>query len=231
MTEVATQSFAGNVTTHTPGILRGGMNAIERHPKRKELLAGGADGAPKLFRMDVKAAPSSGGNPNQIREYAALPGRVFDVCFGPEGALAFAASSLDGTGQVRAYQTDSGDEVWKFNVVQGGIFALASSPDATTLAAAGFDGWVRLIDVPSGTLKNKFLPVEVSKKRNKSSGEPLALADLESSLAAEQAPSRLLSLEVEPKSIDISRPTDYVQIILTAKLSDGGTDDATRMAK
>ena len=32
MTDIQTQRFLCNVTTHTPGVLRGGMNAIERHP-------------------------------------------------------------------------------------------------------------------------------------------------------------------------------------------------------
>src|SRR5208282_487583 len=38
MTDVATQRFVGNLTTHTPGILRGGMQAVDRHPKRNELV-------------------------------------------------------------------------------------------------------------------------------------------------------------------------------------------------
>ena len=43
MTDVATQRFVGNLTTHTPGILRGGMQAIDRNPKRSEVVVGGAD--------------------------------------------------------------------------------------------------------------------------------------------------------------------------------------------
>ncbi len=85
MTDVATQRFVGNLTTHTPGILRGGMQAIDRRPNRNELIVGGADGVPKLFKMDVQAAPAGGGNPNQIREYAALPGRIYDARFNADG--------------------------------------------------------------------------------------------------------------------------------------------------
>ena len=108
MTDVATQRFVGNLTTHTPGVLRGGMQAIDRHPKRNEVVVGGADGAPKLFKMDVQAAPADGGNPNQIREYEAMPGRIYDVRFSADGTRFFAVSSLDGRGQVRGYETDSG---------------------------------------------------------------------------------------------------------------------------
>jgi WD40 repeat protein len=150
MTDVATQRFVGNVTTHTPGVLRGGQLAIRRHPVRNELLVGSADGAPKLFEMDVKAAPASGGNPNQIREFEALPGRVFDVCFHPDGSRAYAGSSLDGSGRLRCFETDSGTLVWDVPVAETGIYAIACSPDGATLAAAGSDGQIRLFDAATG---------------------------------------------------------------------------------
>ena len=128
MTDVATQRFVGNVTTHTPGVLRGGMLAIARHPKREEIVVGSADGAPKLFKMETTAAPASGGNPNQIREYEALPGRVFDVRFNPDGTRFFAASSLNGRGQIRCYETDSGAVAWKFEVEPAAVYAWPVRP-------------------------------------------------------------------------------------------------------
>ena len=48
-TDVATERFVGNVTTHTPGILSGGQNSIAVRPNKMELLVGGADGKAKLF--------------------------------------------------------------------------------------------------------------------------------------------------------------------------------------
>ena len=129
MTDVATQRFVGNLTTHTPGVLRGGMQAIDRRPKRNEVIVGGADGAPKLFKMDVQAAPEGGGNPNQIREYEAMPGRIYDLRFNAGGARFFAASSLDGRGQLRGYETDSGKTAWQLDVPETAIYALACAPD------------------------------------------------------------------------------------------------------
>jgi len=162
MTDLATQRFVGNVTTHTPGVVRGGQIAIDRHPKRNELLVGGADGAPKLFRMDVKAAPAGGGNPNQIREYSQMVGRVFDVCLQPDGARSFAGSSLHGGGQIRGYETDSGKQVWNLDMPETGVYALACSPDGKTLVAGGANGNVHVIDTANGKLRNSFLPVEIS---------------------------------------------------------------------
>ena len=162
MTDVVTQRFQGNLTTHTPGVLRGGMQAIDRHPQRNEVLVGSADGSPKLFRMEVTAAGAGGGNPNQIREYETMLGRVFDVRFSRDGMRLFATSSLDGKGQVRGYETDSGKRLWQVDVVEGGMYALSCSADGTTLAAAGADGQVRVIHAASGQVHKTFLPVELA---------------------------------------------------------------------
>ena len=40
--EVPTQRFVDNITSITPGALRGGINAVVRHPLRDEILFGGA---------------------------------------------------------------------------------------------------------------------------------------------------------------------------------------------
>lgn len=232
MTDVETQRFVGNVTTHTPGVLKGGQQAIDRHPKRAEIMVGGADGAAKLFKMDVQAAPAGGGNPNQIREYEALPGRVFDVRFGPDGTRAFAGSSLDGKGKVRSYETDTGKVQWALDVPESAIYALACSPDGGTLAAAGSDGQVRLIDVSTGQLRKAFLPVEIAPSTEAGAGW-VPGADLAPEPAAAPAPpsaAAIAKLEVEPTSIRIAKPTDYVQVLLTATLANGGRMDATRSA-
>ncbi len=232
MTDVETQRFVGNVTTHTPGVLKGGQQAIDRHPKRAEILVGGADGAAKLFKMDVQAAPAGGGNPNQIREYEALPGRVFDVRFSPDAARAFAGSSLDGQGQVRSYETDSGKVQWTLDVPESAIYALACSPDGATLAAAGSDGRIRLIDVATGQLRKSFLPVDITASTESGAGW-VPGADLAPQLATPSASApaaAVAKLESEPTSIRIAKPTDYVQVLLTATLADGARMDATRLA-
>lgn len=164
MTDIATERFLGNITTHTPGVLRGGMNAVSRHPQRDEVVVGGADGAPKLFRLDVKAAPAGGGNPNQIREYAGMPGRIFDICFTTDGARFIAGSSYDEKGHVWIFETDSGKKLMQLEGEPEGIYAVACSPDGKTIASGGFDGWVYLHNAADGKLIRKFIPVEVEKK-------------------------------------------------------------------
>src|SRR5688500_13622954 len=58
MTDIETQRFLGNITTHTPGVLRGGMLAVDLRPQKDEVVAGCADGRPKLFALKVDAAPA-----------------------------------------------------------------------------------------------------------------------------------------------------------------------------
>ena len=234
MTDVATERFVGNVTTHTPGILKGGMIAIARHPKRNELLAGGADGGPKLFKMDVKAAPAGGGNPNQIREYPRMTGRVFDVAFNADGARAFAGSSLDGTGQIRAYETDNGKQVWNLEIAESGIYALTVSPDGNSLAAAGSDGGIRLIDAAKGEVVKQFLSVELSKVAAK---DTVSLTDAtfgrKETVASKKLPEGAVvaNLAATPVNIELSDPTQYIQLALTASLSTNDQLDVTRIAK
>ena len=236
MTDVATERFIGNVTSHTPGILSGGMNAIARHPQRDELLAGGADGAPKLFKMEVTAAPAGGGNPNQIREYGQLIGRVFDVGFNVDGSRAFAGSSLNGAGQARAFDTDSGDELWKLDVPGSGVFAIACSPDGNTVAVGGFDGMIRLIAAASGDVQHEFLPVELA--GDAVSPEQAVVVGVADQKQVSTLPNKSLPetaqielLVAQPDSIQISRPDDYAQIVLTARLAGGASVDVTRMAQ
>ena len=252
-TEVDTQRFVGNVTTHTPGVLLGGMIKVARHPSRDELLVGGADGKPKLFKMATKAAPASGGNPNQIREYYALPGRLFAVAFSPDGSWCYAGSSLDGAGQVRGFETDSGKELWKLDLPESGVFALAVRPDGNQLAAAGADGLIRFIDAASGKivatvnpvqLKAGVLPPVASAQKAAAAKEPaqeenqvvaaVALESAESAadevvvvqVAAEE-PVRF-ELQALPDAIRIDRPIDKAQLLVSARGSDGSTRDVTR---
>ena len=104
----------------------------------------------------------SGGNPNQIREYEAMPGRIYDVRFNADGTRFFAASSLDGHGQVRGYETDSGKKAWQLDVPEAAIYAVACSADGATVAAAGGDGQVRLIDAAKGAVRKTFMPVDIT---------------------------------------------------------------------
>jgi len=124
-----------------------------------ELLLGGSDGAPKLYKMHRETKRVIGDDANKVREYEAMPGVVESVAFSADGKLFAAASRLNGSGEVRVYEVDTGKRVSKFDGQKGGVFAVAFSPDAKAVASAGFDGVVRLNDPTTGKLVKEFIPV------------------------------------------------------------------------
>jgi WD40 repeat protein len=103
LTEVATQRFVDNMTSITPGALKGGLAAVARHPKRDEVLIGGSDGQPKLYRVFRQTVRVIGDDSNLIREFPALPGRINAVAISADGKRIAAASSLDGSGEIGVY--------------------------------------------------------------------------------------------------------------------------------
>jgi WD40 repeat protein len=125
LTEVGTQRFVDNITSITPGALKGGLMAVARHPKRDELLIGGADGEPKTYRMHRIKKRVIGDDFNRLWVFGALPGRVFSVCYSLDGSRIAAASSSDGRGEVRVYQAAP-------DPPEGRLVALCGLPAAIT---------------------------------------------------------------------------------------------------
>lgn len=162
LNEVATQRFVDNVTSITPGALKGGLIAVDRHPQKDELLAGGADGAPKIYQMHRTQDRKIGDDYNLIRQFDPLPGRLFAVAYSPDGALIAAGSSNDGAGEARVYKTDDGQLVARFAVDAGPIYSLDFRSDGAELAVAGFDGQVRVYNPHNGELLRSFNAVPLA---------------------------------------------------------------------
>jgi WD40 repeat protein/mono/diheme cytochrome c family protein len=110
LTEVETERFVDNVTSITPGALRGGIAAVVSHPERDEILVGGADGVPKIYRIFRQTARVIGDDANLIRSFPAMPGRIFSVSITPDGKQFVAASTLDGSSYIRVYPYDFNGE-------------------------------------------------------------------------------------------------------------------------
>ncbi|MEQ1859705.1 MAG: c-type cytochrome domain-containing protein [Chthoniobacteraceae bacterium] len=111
LTEVATQRFIDNISSITPGALRGGLHAIARHPQREEFMIGGSDGIPQAYRIERKVQRRIGDNALCIRKWPAMAGRLYAVDFAPDGKSFVAASSLDGQGEVNFYNYDMSTEM------------------------------------------------------------------------------------------------------------------------
>jgi WD40 repeat protein len=159
LVEVATQRFVDNITSITPGALKGGLDAVDRHPTKDELLIGGADGVPKIYQMLRTKARVIGDDFNLIKAYEAVPGRIYDAHFNHDGSRFAVASSLDGTGEVRIYETESGKLLHKLAGQHGPVYAVAFASSGKIVASGGFDGLVRLNDADTGQLVKEFSPV------------------------------------------------------------------------
>src|SRR4029078_13342087 len=130
LTHVETQRFIDNITSITPGALKGGLMTLDRRPMKEkklqkipvdtpgakpnvydELVVGGSDGIPRLYKMHREVKREIGDDSNRVREYEPLPGRVSAVAFSPYGSKFAAVSSLDGKGEVRIYDANTGSKM------------------------------------------------------------------------------------------------------------------------
>ncbi len=180
LTEVATQRFIDNVTSITPGALKGGLLSVARNPKKSnvkvkntaagtdqtekfydELIIGGDDGVPRLYKMHRTTKRVIGDDANKVREYEKMLGLIYALAFSADGSLFAAGSSLDGQGELRVYQTADGKVVSKLTGI-GPIYSVSFRPDGQQVASAGFDGVVRISDAKTGKVVKEFTPVPLA---------------------------------------------------------------------
>ncbi|MBX6311698.1 MAG: DUF1553 domain-containing protein, partial [Isosphaeraceae bacterium] len=268
LTEVATQRFVDNITSITPGALKGGIASVARHPQRDEIVVGGSDGEPKVYRVFRLTNRVIGDDSNLIRELPAMPGRVHSVAVSADGKRIVAGSSLDGTGQVNVYSYEfdtglpdkikaimskvvtarSAEEkaalenylhegvklIAKTAIDRAGVYAVAFQPDGKLVAAAGTDGYVRLIDSETGSVVKQFQPAPLG---GTPPAAPEAVASaLDSQVQQESAQAETLpkgvtieAIEAQPDAIRLKDKFAYAQLVVTARTTLGDRIDVTRM--
>ena len=265
LTEVATQRFVDNLTSITPGALKGGILALARHPQRDEIVLAGSDSIVKVYRTTRLTARVIGDDANLIRKMPAMKGRVWSVDVSPNGKRIVAGSSLDGKGQIHvySYEFDTGlpddikaivaktghspDEAKKLeayltkdvkliasiDVPATGIYSVSFSADSKTVAAAGSDGLIRMIETETGKVLRNIPAMPTVVKTIAAKADGSVPKRLTQTLSAEALPkgSKIVSLDVEPKSLVLDGRYDYAQVVVIGRLDSGDTVDATRLAK
>ena len=103
LNEVPTQRFIDNITSITPGVLKGGIASVDRHPTRNEVVIGGADGIPKVYRMNRITKRVIGDDANLVRLLPKIKGRIQSVEVSLDGKRIAVAGGLNGQGRVQFY--------------------------------------------------------------------------------------------------------------------------------
>jgi WD40 repeat protein/mono/diheme cytochrome c family protein len=264
--DTKTQRFIDNITSITPGALKGGLQTVARHPQRDEILIGGSDGIPRLYRMERVTARVIGDDANNIRKFPAMQGRVFGVDFAPDGKKFVACSSLDGKGQVFVYSCDvdtkitdeiraivskvstsqSGEEKAKLEAYLTAdvkvlaraefatpMYSVVYSTDGATVAAAGADGIIRLIDANNGAVTKEFPATAVDSNALAKVAAIDPSIGAEASVAKEQLPpnTSLTGITVFPTQVVLDGSAAYTQVLVTGLLNTGDTVDVTRIGQ
>ncbi len=113
LTEVAEQRFVDNVTSITPGALKGGVLALATHPKFEEMVAAGSDGLPKVYRIFREVKREIGDDAQFIADLYSITGRVFSVRFSADGARIAYCGGVDRAGEMVVCSYDYTNEVPK----------------------------------------------------------------------------------------------------------------------
>jgi WD40 repeat protein len=136
--------------------MHGELAAVARHPKADQIVIGGEDRIPYMYRMDRPHNMKVGEDAALIRQLAVQDGAIFALDWSPDGkrvAVAGAAPS------VNIYDADTGLPLATCTGHTAGIYAVAFSPDSAHLATGGFDGQVRLYSSKDCALEKSFVPV------------------------------------------------------------------------
>ncbi len=159
--EVATQRFVDNITSITPGALKGGLQTVARHPERDEVVVGGADGVAKVYRLFRVTARVIGDDSNLIREMPPMRGRIFGVAVSRDGKRIAAGASDGNSGEVHVYgyefDTKMPDNI---RAIQSKVSSSRNAQEREALEKYYHDG-VKLIartDLPRGVYAVAFRP-------------------------------------------------------------------------
>jgi len=156
LTIVSSGQFVDNITSITPGALKGGLVDVQRHPTLEQVLAIGADGEPRMYKIFREQARQIGDDFNLVRAYQKLPGRLCDVDLSASGNKFVVGSSTAVSGAARIYLTEDPAKIVDIPGLTAPVFAVSFRPDELQVAVSGFDGMIRLCNAETGAVDSTF---------------------------------------------------------------------------
>jgi WD40 repeat protein len=113
LTELASQRFIDNVTSITPGALKGGVLGLVTHPTLDHIVTAGSDGTPRVYRIFREVLREIGDDAQLIADLFPMQGRVFSVRFSADGKRIACGSCLDRAGELLVCSYDYTNDVPK----------------------------------------------------------------------------------------------------------------------
>lgn len=148
-------SFIDDINTHYTA-----LRCLVRNPKADQVLCGGDDGIPRLYQIfRTTARTMNQEDHNLIKAYDKQPSTITALAMSADG-MEFAVGS--DSGSLNIYKVADGKLVAALKGPNGPVYALAFTPNGAGIAAAGFDGSVRLFDAATGAQTKVFVPVPLT---------------------------------------------------------------------
>ena len=117
-------------------------------------------------------------------------------------------------------------------IATAGVYAVAFQPDGKVVAAAGSDGVIRLLDTADGKVIKEYAPAPLTKETTTAAARGPAVRSTEPPAAESLPPGTVVvAVDVLPKSITLTNPYDYVQLLVMGRLASGESFDAARSAE
>ena len=155
LTEVKSGSFIDDINASNKGL--GPIHTIARHPKLDQVLSGGKDRVPRLYRIFRQKRRDVGNTDfNLIRAFERQSDVINAVAFSPDGSQ-IAVGAVGG--EVRIYKVADGSRIMTLDADSTAVFIIAFHPSKNQVAIGGFDGQVRIFNLDSGKLMGEFIPV------------------------------------------------------------------------
>ncbi|MGB0580430.1 MAG: DUF1549 domain-containing protein [Limisphaerales bacterium] len=236
-----TERFIDNLTSITPKALKGGLIAVDIHPTMDEVVVGGADGTPQIFRLERVAKRVIGDNSNLIRRYPPMNGRVFAVAYSPDGKRIVAGSSLNGKGQIHIFNADVKREVSDELKKVFGIRPASFKPDQRKMVEEYQTQGAKLlasIDYAAGIYALTYSPDGKTIAASGGDGTIRFLDSNDLSLKRAFVPvplpekqhEQIVGISVSPSHLKIDKRYEYSQLLVTGWRANGDKVDLTRKA-